>query len=147
MAASLQLLMLSFKQLLKFYPSSCNFNISAVNTKIKHLFVLATTVQHHLGELEKIQHTITAYSQIKQPETWAAWVRLQNDRFEEGLTTNCQAFMNSAAIKYVKISFTNSTFDGSSTTLQEDIVAMVSITRKKTSFCIFQKQHWIWVCS
>ena len=65
-AASLQLSMLSFKQLLEFDPASYNFNISAVNTKINHLFVLATTSQRQLGELEKIQHTITAYARIKQ---------------------------------------------------------------------------------
>ena len=62
MAASLQLSMLSFKQLLEFDPASCDFNISAVNTKINHLFVLATINQRQLGELEKIQHTITAYA-------------------------------------------------------------------------------------
>ena len=128
MTASLQLSMLSFKQLLEFDPASCNFNISAVNTKINHLFVLATASQGHLSDLENIDHTITAYAQIKQPETWATWVRLQIYRFEEGLTTNCQAFMKSAAIKYLKISSVNSTFCGSSTILQEDIVTMVSVT-------------------
>ena len=128
MAASLQLSMLSFNQLLEFDLASCDFKISAVNTKINHLFVLATISQRHLRDLEKIQHTITAYAQIKQPEKWAAWVRLQIDQFEEVLMTNCQAFMKSAAIKYLKISSVNSTFGGSSTILQEDIVTMVSVT-------------------
>ena len=76
MAASLYISMISFKQLLGFDPASCDFNISAVNTKINHLFVLATTSQRHLGELEKIQHTITAYARIKKPDTSAAWVQL-----------------------------------------------------------------------
>ena len=39
--------------------------------------------------------------------------------------------MNSAAIIYVKISSVKSTFGGISTTFQEDIVAMVSVTRQK----------------
>ena len=39
--------------------------------------------------------------------------------------------MNSAAIKYVKISSANSIFAGSSTSIQEDIVAMVSASVDK----------------
>ena len=131
MTATLQLSMLSFKQILEFDPASCEFNIASVNTKLNHLFILATTSQRQLDDLEKIQHTITAYSRIKQPEQWASWVRIQVDRFEEGTITNCQAFMNSAAIKYVKISSANSTFAGSSTSIQEDIVAMVSASVAK----------------
>ena len=131
MTATLQLSMLSFKQILEFDPTTCDFNIASVNTKLNHLFILATTSQRQLDDLEKIQHTITAYSRIKQPEEWASWVRIQVDRFEEGTITNCQAFMNSAAIKYVKISSANSTFAGSSTSIQEDIVAMVSASVDK----------------
>ena len=95
---------------------------------MNHLFVLATISHSQLGELEKIQHKIIAYARIKQSETWAAWVRLHIDRFVEGLTTNCQAFINLDAIKYVKISSANFTFGGSSTNIQEDIFAMVSVT-------------------
>ena len=131
MAASLQLSMLAFRQILEFDPVTCNFNISAVSTKLTHLFVLATTNQRQLGELEHIQHVLTAYARIKQPEQWASWVRLQIDRFEESLLTTCQSFMNSAAIKYVKIASPNSGFGGSSTTLQEDIVVMVSAVSSK----------------
>jgi hypothetical protein len=61
-------------------------------------------------------------------------VRTQTDNFDDGLITNCQSFMNSATIKYIKITSAGS-FDGSSTMVQEDIVAMVAnaAKRKKAS--------------
>ena len=43
MAASLQLPMDSFKQILEFDPADNAFNITTINTKSNHLFVLATT--------------------------------------------------------------------------------------------------------
>ena len=99
---------------------------------MNHLFVLATTGQRILGEPERIQHTLTTYSHIKQPEEWAQWVRLQIDRFEEGIIQNAQSFMNSAALKYVKISENGSGyFGGSSPTISEDIVSMMPAVSKK----------------
>ena len=67
MAVSLQLSMDSFKQILEFDPADNAFNITAINTKLNHLFVLATTGQRILGEPDRIQHTLTAYACIKQP--------------------------------------------------------------------------------
>ena len=43
MAASLQLSMLSFQQILQFDPAEHNFSVPIINTKLNHLFVLATT--------------------------------------------------------------------------------------------------------
>ena len=118
MTASLQLSMDSFKQILEFDLANNAFNITTINTKLNLLFVLATTGQHILGEPECIQHTLTTYARIKQPEEWTQWVRLQTDRFEEGMIPNAQSFMNSAPLKYVKISENGSgSFCGSSTTI------------------------------
>ena len=68
MAESLQLSMDSFKHILEFDPAENAFNITTINTKLNHLFVLATTGQRILGEPEHIQHTVTAYACINQPE-------------------------------------------------------------------------------
>ena len=68
MAASLQFSMDSFKRILEFDPADHGFNITSINTKLNHIFVLATTEQHTLGEPDRIQPTITAYACIKQRE-------------------------------------------------------------------------------
>ena len=81
---------------------------------------------------DRVQHTLTANGRIKQPELWAQWVRAQVDRYDEGLLTNSQQFMNSAALKYTKIcSKSSGVFGGRATTLQEDIVAMVTTAANK----------------
>jgi hypothetical protein len=131
MAASLQLSMMSFQQILEFDPAEHSFNVPTINTKMNHLFVLATTRERSLTQEERIQHVLTAYARIKQPELWAQWVRNQVDAFEDGLLTNCQAFMNAASLKFTKISTSSSGFKGSSSTIQEDIVAMVAATKRK----------------
>ena len=81
MAASLQLSMDYFKRILESNPANNAFNITTINTKLNHLFVLTTNGQRILSEPERIQHTLTTYSCINQPEEWALWVRLQIDRF------------------------------------------------------------------
>lgn len=129
--ASLQLSMLSFKQILEFSPVDHKFNIPLINTKLNHLFVLATTHDRRLTDAEHIQHTLTVYARIKQPETWAQWVRNQIDAFDEGTLTNCQSFMNSASLKFTEIASSDSGFNGSITTVQEDIVAMVTTNKRK----------------
>ena len=121
-----------FKRILEFDPANHGFNITAINTKLNHLFVLATTVQRTLGEPELIQHTLMAHAHIKKPEEWVQWVRLQIDCFEEGLIPNVQSFMNTASLKYVKISENRySSFGGSSTTISEDIVSMMAAVSNK----------------
>jgi hypothetical protein len=132
MVASLQLSVLSFKMILEFDPVVHKFHIPTINTMLNHLFVLATTCERTLQLLERILHTITAYSRIKQPEQWAQWIRNQVDDFEAGTLTICQDFMNSAVIKYNKVSGSNDgSFSGAATTLQEDIVAMVAAVKHK----------------
>jgi hypothetical protein len=87
-----------------------------------------------LTQEERIQHTLTAYACIKQPELWAQWVRNQVDNFDGGLLTNCQAFMNAASLKFTKIAAEGSgTFEGSASTIQEDIVAMMATAKRKKS--------------
>jgi hypothetical protein len=60
--------MISFKMILEFDPAAYKYHISTINTKLNHLFVLATSRECTLLPMERIQHTITCYAQIKQPE-------------------------------------------------------------------------------
>ena len=122
--ASLQLSMLSFNSILSFNPFEHSFNIPTINSKLMHLFVLATTQHRDLDESERIQHTLNAYTKILQPEVWAQWVRNKLDSFEDGKIKVCQDFMNSATIKYNKIAATEGGFKGSVHSVQEDIVAL-----------------------
>jgi hypothetical protein len=131
MVASLQLSMISFKNILQFEPVEHKFNIPTINTKLNHLFVLATTRERQLLDSERIQHTLMIYSKIKQPEPWAMWVRIQVDKFDEGLIHVCQDFMNQATLKFNKITSTEGGFQGSNSTVQEDIVAMFTAAKRK----------------
>lgn len=133
MASAIQLSMIASKNILEFDPAEHRFHIPTINTQLNHLFVLATTANRTLHNSERLQHIITVYSRIKQPESWAQWVRIQIDRIEDGTVTVPQDFMNSAALKYTKISTTDSGFQGSSNTLQEDIVAMLATAKRKAS--------------
>ena len=131
----------SFKRILEFDPADHGFNVTAINTKLNHLFVLATTVQRTIGVPECIQHTITTYARTKQPEEWAQWVRLQIHRFEEGLIPNAQSFMNAASLKYVKISENGSGFFGeSSTTISKDSVSMMAAVSKERNFPLLPRR-------
>ena len=132
MSSSLQLSNVAFKNILNFDPSTLDFVIPNINTKLNHLFVLASTQARQIGESERIQHTLTTYGRIRQPEEWAQWIRTQFNKFDEGGLTNCQDFMNKAVLQYNRI--TNSTeggFKGSSNTVQEDIVAMIATAKKR----------------
>ena len=121
--AYLQLSMISFNHVLNFDPSEFNFSIPKVNSNLFNLFLLATTKIRKLLDSERIQHTLNAYTKIKKPEVWAQWVRIQVDKF--GTIVKCQAFMNSALVKFNCITGdTESSFKGSSNSIQEDIVTM-----------------------
>ena len=134
MVVFLQLSMDSFKRILDFNLTYHGFKITSINTKLNHIFVLATTGQHTLGESERIKHTLTAYACINQPEEKTQWVRLQIDRFEEGLVPNAQSLMNSAALKYVNILANgSSSFGGSRTNIRKHIVSMMADVSKKIS--------------
>jgi len=131
--SSLQRSILSFNNIMNFNPINYCFNIPSINRKLVHRFVLATTATRRLIESKRIQHTLTVYGKILQPEVWAQWVRAQVDSFEEVKIVKCQDFMNSAVVKYNNIIGTSGKFKGSVTSAHEDIVAMVSTsTRKKT---------------
>lgn len=129
--SSLQLSMLSFNNILTFNPHDYKFNIPVINNKLQHYFVLSTTSTRTLLDSEKIQHLLTVYGKILQPETWAQWVRNQVDAFEEGKITEVQSFMNKAVIKYNKIVCVSGQFSGSITTVQEDIISMIATKQKQ----------------
>jgi hypothetical protein len=124
--ASLQLSMMSLNSIITYEPAKDDFKISDINKNLNYLFVLARTPTRPLDEPEKILHTLTVYSKIRQPEQWAQWTRNQVDKFEEGSILVCQSFMNQAVVKYNKITYELKGFSGSSHTIQEDIVAMVT---------------------
>ena len=124
--SSLQLSNLSLQQILEFNPAESDFNIPDINTKLINLFTLATTQNRVLDQNERIQHSLNIYSRILQPELWAQWVRNQTDKFDAGQITDSQGFMNEAVIKYNKIIAEKGKFEGSNTTIQEDIIAMFS---------------------
>ena len=141
MAASLQLSMDLVKRILEFDPTNHAFNITAINTKLNHLFVIATTGHRTLCKSEHIKHTLTAYARIMQPEEWAHWVRLKIDCFEQGIVPNAQSFMNSAALKYVNILANGSSyFGGSRTTISKDIVSKMDAVSKKRIACPTSKK-------
>ena len=129
--ASGQLSINSFKQILEFQPADHAYNIATINTQLLHLFFLATTRNRILDSSERIQHTLAVYERIQQPEAWAQWVRARLEDNDNGLIPDCHAFMNAAVLKYNQIAGKHDgKFPGSSTTLQEDIVAMLAQKRK-----------------
>ena len=129
--SSVQLSMLSFNNILTFNPHDFQYNIPVINKKLIHYFVLSTTSSRTLLDAEKIQHLLTVYGKILQPETWAQWVRNRVDDFEDGNVINFQDFMNKAVIKYNKIVCVCGKFSGSITTVQEDIIAMIATKQKQ----------------
>jgi hypothetical protein len=62
--SSLQLSIISFNQILQFDPAIHHFNVPTINTKLSHLFTLATTSSRLLANAERIQHTLTVYQRI-----------------------------------------------------------------------------------
>ena len=69
--ASFKLSLLSFNNIIHFSPVDLDFNIFVINTKLIHLFVLAMTATRDILDFERIQHTLTVYTKILQPETRA----------------------------------------------------------------------------
>ena len=112
--ASLQLSNLASCQILEFDPEMHKFNVPAINTKLMHLFILVMTLHHALTEGECIQHLHSTYANIKQPEQWAQWVCIQEDKFKDGALTVSQGFMNLVSVKYNKIASSDTGFHGSS---------------------------------
>ena len=131
MVASLQLSLLSFNSIIGLNPLDFKFDISLINTKLMQLFVLCTTQHRVLDDNERIQHTLNVYAKIKQPEMWAQWTRNKIDSFKDGHITNCQDFMNSAILKFKKISADDEGFKGSVHTVHDDIVAVVALKARK----------------
>jgi hypothetical protein len=130
MASSLQLTIQTIQNIQALDPSEFEYKISSINTRLVHLFMLASSINRQLSEPEKIQHTLTIYSKIKQPEAWAQWVRNKVEDFDDEKLTTCQALMNSASLKQLKIKSETGNFRGRSTTIHEDVVAMLA-TKKR----------------
>lgn len=131
--SSLQLSMISLQSILTFAPADYNFNVSSINTQLNHLFVLATTRDRQLSEGERLQHTLTAYSRILQPDDWASWIKPLRELFDNQSVVSpfpyvtSQDLMNAGVVKYTKITNeSHGTFGGSSNSIRDDIVAQLS---------------------
>lgn len=137
--SSSQLSLASLQKIIDFNPADNKFVISTINTKLTNLFLLATTNYRTLLDSDRIQHTLNVYTKILQTELWAQWVRDKTDAFDEGNITVCQDFMKLAVFKQNKIIGKQMRkSNGSSSSVQEDIVAMFSkrtrsSTKRKTS--------------
>ena len=130
--SSVQLSLSTFSNLLKFDPAQDKFDIAKINTRLLSMFVLCGGSHRTLDKYERIQHTLNAYDRIKQPDAWSRWVNSQKDEFNQGNLTNCQDFMNSALLKYNQISLEEGGFNGSVSSVQEDIISMVAQMKKGT---------------
>ena len=129
--STLQMALQAMKDIQNLDPAAHSYNIPIVNSTFNRLFILATTGQRALTEPEKLQHILTGYARIKQPEEWAQWVLTQMDAFDQNNLTNAQAFMNLASLKYQKIASQHGSFNGRPTTEKQDILAMMSLSKNK----------------
>jgi hypothetical protein len=130
LASSLQLTIKTISNIQALAPADCQFKVSTINTKLTHYFILASSGNRSLTEAEKIQHTLSTYAKIKQPESWAQWTRTKIDAFDDGTLSTCQQLMNDATMKQLKITSEDGTFRGRSSTISEDVVAMMLATTK-----------------
>ena len=135
MPSSVRLSMDSMDRLYAYDPAAQKFNISAINKDLLSLFVLARDVPN----AKKLHYVLMVYSKIKQPESWATWVRMETQRIESGAAIDYQQFMNSAVMEQGRITRMERGFAGSTLTVSEDVVAMIAkhdskrqqVTKKK----------------
>ena len=123
---SLNMAIQAMTEIQTFDPAAHQYSIPNINTAFKRLFILATTGTRAIPDREKIQHVLTAYKRIKQPDDWARWVQIQTEAFEARNILFCQTFMNDAALKYQSIVSEHAEFKGSANTIRDDIVAMLA---------------------
>ena len=124
--ASFQPSILSFNQITSLLPSTYDYVIPKINTKITHMFLLARTPTHVLDDAGDIQLILTVYGRIKQPAVWYLWFLTKNNYFEDGYISICQSFMKQAVIKYTNISDAQEgKLSVSNKTITKDIVSMI----------------------
>ena len=136
MSSSVRLSMDSMDRLYAYDPTTRKFNISLINKDLLSLFVLARDIPNN----KKLHYVLMVYSKIKQPESWATWVRMETQHIESGAIIDYQQFMNSAVMEQGKIIRMEHGFAGSTLTVSEDVVAMIAkhdskrqqATKKKT---------------
>ena len=133
LASSLQLTIKTISDIQSLDPADFKFKITNINTKLTHYFILASSGSRSLSEPEKLQHILSTYAKIKQPESWAQWTRTKIDAFDDGSLTVSQKLMNDATLKQLKISSEDGLFRGRSTTISEDVVAMFATRSKQAS--------------
>jgi hypothetical protein len=136
-ASSLQLSLDSVRTLIDFAPGYYNFSTPQINTRLNHLFLLATTRNNPVTPTQRLLHTLTAYCCILQPNKWARWISEIRKQFDNHGTRppfpycSTNNLMQAAIIKYNKIvNESQGNFHGSSISLRDDIIAQVVAKRK-----------------
>lgn len=135
-ASSLQVSMQAIRQLQDLDPAVHHFNIANVNTQASQLFTLATTTARALSDAERTQFLLNAYNRIKQPAAWATWVSNKIEQFDDGTLTAInnipvsQALMNAAVNKATKILTSDDNGHWRSTSVEEDVIAMLAVAKK-----------------
>ena len=138
-ASSLQVSMQAIRQLQDLDPAEHKFNIASINTKATQLFTLATTTARALSDAERTQFLLNAYNRIKQPAVWSTWVSNKIEQFDDGTLTTVnnipvyQSLMNAAVNKATKIISSDDIAHWRSTSVEEDVVAMLAAANKPAS--------------
>ena len=122
MPSSIRLSMDSTDRLYAYNPATQKFNISVINKDLLNLFVLARDVTNE----RRLHYVLMVYTKIKHPESWATWVCMETQWIESGAVVDYQQFMNSAVMEQGKISRMEQGFAGSTLTVSEDVVAMIT---------------------
>ena len=84
---------------------------------LNNLSVLASTNNHSVSNVEKLQYIVTAYNKIKKPEPWAIWICNSVEKIDKGTLTSLQTLMNDAALKCTKIIASEGYFLASTNTI------------------------------
>jgi hypothetical protein len=132
MASSLQLTIQAVQDIHTLEPADFAYKVTAINTRLIHLFMLAASVNRTLSEPEKIMHTLTVYKKIKQPEAWAEWIRARVRDYDNGTLLLCQPLMNEGQRTQTRIvTDSGGDFHGRSTTMRDDVIAMMAKSTKR----------------
>ena len=122
LSSSVRLSMDTMDRLYAYNPAQKKYNVALINKDLLNLFVLA----RDLSRAQKLHYVLMVYSKIKQPESWATWIRMETQRIESGAIADYQQFMNSAVMEQGKITRMERGFAGSTLTVSEDVVAMIA---------------------
>ena len=108
-----------------------NHYTSNIDNQLNHLLDIATTTSHIIYPEERLKEVFKPHYRIYTPESWEQWGRNQIDDVEDGKITNTEELMKQLFLKFYNICNTGTCFQGSSKTITEDIVDMLSDKKQK----------------